>query len=121
MSSRQAGDNPPRRCAAPLQGGDRKNSPLGRGGPQGRGGFRWLRMRGIVLGCLVWSVVALPGLAETVTLAPALTDREIAERLTRLETRLDEGLTGLREGMAQLRDDMNSRFEEQSRQPCRSG
>ena len=73
-------------------------------------------MRGILLGWVLWSVVALPGLAGAVTPAPDLTDREIAERLTRMETRLDEGLTGLREGMAQLREDMNSRFEEQSRQ-----
>ena len=73
-------------------------------------------MRGLFLGCLLWSVVALPIAAGAVTPAPALTDREIAERLTRLETRLDEGLTGLREGMTQLRGDMNSRFEEQSRQ-----
>ena len=78
-------------------------------------------MRGIVLGCLLWSVVVLP--AGAVTPSPALTDREIAERLTRMETRLDEGLTGLRGEMGQLRgemgqlrDDMNSRFEEQGRQ-----
>ena len=41
-----------------------------------------------------------------------MTDREIAERLTRLETRLDEGLTGLRSDIAQLRADM----QEQNRQ-----
>ena len=99
-------------------------------------------MRGLLLGCLLWGVVVLP--AEAVTPSPALTDREIAERLTRLETRLDEGLTGLREemvrlrtdmleqnrqlradmgeqnrllreDMGQLRDDVNIRFEEQSR------
>jgi len=68
----------------------------------------------------------LPGPAEAVTPSPALTDREIAERLTRLETRLDEGLTGLRSDIAQLRadvqeqnrqlrEDMNTRFEEHSR------
>lgn len=68
----------------------------------------------------------LPGPAEAVTPAPALTDREIAERLTRLETRLNEGLTGLRSDIAQLRADMqeqnrqlradmNVRFEEHSR------
>ena len=39
--------------------------------------------------------------------APALSDREIAERLTRLETRLDEGLQGLRADIQQLREDMN--------------
>ena len=75
----------------------------------------------------------LPSSAWAVTPSPALTDREIAERLTRLETRLDEGLTGLRADMAQLRadmaqlradmreqnrqlrEDMNIRFEEHSR------
>ncbi len=51
-------------------------------------------------------------MAWAVTPAPALTDREIAERLTRLETRLDEGLTGLRSEMTHLRADM----QEQNRQ-----
>ena len=102
-------------------------------------------IRGLLLGCLLGSVLALPSVAGAVTPASALTDREIAERLTRLETRLDEGLKGLREEMAQLRtdmieqnrqlrtdmieqnrllredmgqlrDDMNIRFEEQGRQ-----
>ncbi len=94
-------------------------------------------MRGLLLGWALWSVVGLPIAAGAVTPAPALTDREIAERLTRLETRLDEGLTGLRSDIAQLRadmqeqnrqlradmqeqgrqlrTDMNSRFEEQGR------
>ena len=71
-------------------------------------------MRWVLLGCLLWSVtsVPLPDMAGAVTPAPALTDREIAERLTRLETRLDEGLTGLRSDIAQLRADM----QEQNRQ-----
>jgi len=90
-------------------------------------------MRRIMLGCVLWSIVMLPSSAWAVTPSPALTDREIAERLTRLETRLDEGLTGLRADMAQLRadmaqlradmreqnrqlrEDMNIRFEEHSR------
>ena len=92
-------------------------------------------MRWVLLGCLLWSVTSfpLPDMAGAVTPAPALTDREIAERLTRLETRLDEGLTGLRSDIAQLRTemsqlrvdmqeqnrqlraDMNVRFEEHSR------
>ena len=63
-------------------------------------------MRKLVFGCLLWSVVGLASVVEAVTPAPALTDREIAERLTRLETRLDEGLTGLRSDIAQLRADM---------------
>ena len=63
-------------------------------------------MRGIVLGCVLWSIVVLPSSAWAVTPSPALTDREIAERLTRLETRLDEGLTGLRSDIAQLRAEM---------------
>ena len=97
-------------------------------------------MRRIMLGYVLWSIVVLPSSAWAVTPSPALTDREIAERLTRLETRLDEGLTGLRAEMAQLRaemvqlraemvqlraemweqnrqlrEDMNIRFEEHSR------
>lgn len=71
-------------------------------------------MRWVLPGCLLWSVTSflLPDMAGAVTPAPALTDREIAERLTRLETRLDEGLTGLRSDIAQLRADM----QEQNRQ-----
>ena len=63
-------------------------------------------MRGIVIGCVLWSVAGLPITAGAVTPAPALTDREVVERLTRLETRLDEGLTGLRSEMVQLRLEM---------------
>ena len=76
-------------------------------------------MRGLFLSCLLWSVVVLPGPAEAVTPSPALTDREIAERLTRLETRLDEGLTGLRSDIAQLRTEMSrlrADMQEQNRQ-----
>ena len=69
-------------------------------------------MRRLVFGCLLSSFIGLSGVAWAVTPAPALTDREIAERLTRLETRLDEGLTGLRSEMAHLRADM----QEQNRQ-----
>ena len=69
-------------------------------------------MRGLLLGWVLWSFIGLSGSAAAVTPAPALTDREIAERLTRLETRLDEGLTGLRSDIAQLRADM----QEQNRQ-----
>ena len=78
-------------------------------------------MRWVLLGCLLWSVTSfpLPDMAGAVTPAPALTDREIAERLTRLETRLDEGLTGLRSDIAQLRTEMSQLrvdMQEQSRQ-----
>ena len=69
-------------------------------------------MRRLVFGCLLSSFIGLSGVAWAVTPTPALTDREIAERLTRLETRLDEGLTGLRSEMAHLRADM----QEQNRQ-----
>ena len=61
----------------------------------------------------------LPSSAWAVAPSPALTDREIAERLTRLETRLDEGLTGLRAEMAQLRAEMaqlRADMQEQNRQ-----
>ena len=54
----------------------------------------------------VLAVLLLPSPVWAVEAAPALTDREIAERLTRLETRLDEGLQGLRADIQQLRADM---------------
>ena len=44
----------------------------------------------------------LPGLLWAVAAAPALTDREIAERLTRLE----EGLNGVRTEVGLLRADL---------------
>ena len=51
----------------------------------------------------------LPGLAWAVEPAPALSDREIAERLTRLET----GQETLRNDIEQLREDMNIQFDRQ--------
>ena len=45
----------------------------------------------------------LPGPVWAVEAAPALTDREIAERLTRLE----EGVSAVRTEVGQLREDMN--------------
>ena len=58
---------------------------------------------------LRWVVVLLllPSPLWAAEAAPALSDREIAERLTRLETRLDEGLKALRADIQQLREDMN--------------
>ncbi len=63
-------------------------------------------LRRFLITCLLVLPV-LTGPAWAVEAAPALTDREIVERLTRLETRLDEGLQGLRADIQQLREDMN--------------
>jgi Skp family chaperone for outer membrane proteins len=60
----------------------------------------------------VVAVLLLPSPVGAVEAAPALTDREIAERLTRLETRLDEGLQGLRADIQQLRADMNQQNQQ---------
>jgi len=57
--------------------------------------------------CWVVVLLLLPSPLWAVEAAPALSDREIAERLTRLETRLDEGLKALRADIQQLREDMN--------------
>ena len=62
-------------------------------------------MNRFFLGWVV-AVLLLPSSVGAVEAAPALTDREIAERLTRLETRLDEGLQGLRADIQQLRADI---------------
>ena len=67
------------------------------------------------MGCMlrrffIASLLVLPVLASpawAVEAAPTLTDREVVERLTRIETRLDEGLQGLRDDIQQLREDMN--------------
>ena len=55
-----------------------------------------------VLGLLLVTLF-LPGPLWAVEVAPALTDREIADRLTRLE----EGQKALRTEVSQLREDMN--------------
>lgn len=67
--------------------------------------LRWIMVL-LLLPSPVWAVEA----------APALSDREIAERLTRLETRLDEGLKALRADIQQLRADMGQLREDMNRQ-----
>ena len=107
-------------------------SPLGRGGAKRRVGFGPqfavfdIRVRRVLDSCMrsrwlvswIVGLLLLPGPLWAVEVAPALTDREIVERLTRLE----EGLNGvgaqidllradiaqLREDMSQLREDMNA-------------
>ncbi len=61
---------------------------------------------------LVLLILPSPGWA--VEVAPTLSDREIAERLARLETRLDAGLQGLRADIQQLRADMNTQSQQLS-------
>jgi predicted nucleic acid-binding Zn-ribbon protein len=61
-------------------------------------------------------LLVLPGPVWAVEPAPALSDREIAERLTRLETRLDEGLKALRADIQQLRANMGQLREDMNRQ-----
>ena len=56
----------------------------------------------------VVTVLLLPGLVWAVETAPALTDREIVERLTRLEV----GQTALRAEVGQLREDMNRQTQQ---------
>jgi len=43
--------------------------------------------------------------------APRITDREIVERLTRLETRLEEGQKALHKRIDDLRSEINGRFD----------
>ena len=62
--------------------------------------------------CWVVVLLLLPSPVWAVEAAPTLSDREIAERLTRLETRLDEGLTGLRDDIQQLRADMDKQNQQ---------
>ena len=61
---------------------------------------------------LLWSTVALllvPAPLWAVEAAPALTDREIVERLTRLEA----GQEGLRDAVQHLREDLAAQFARQ--------
>ena len=65
-----------------------------------------LRRSFIIVSLSVLPVLASP--AWAVEAAPALTDREIVERLTRLE----EGLQGVRDAIQQLREDMNRQSQQ---------
>ena len=72
-------------------------------------------MRRILLTCLLWAgaLVILPNSALAVDTASALTDREIIERLTRIETRLDgvdEGLSALRADIDKQNQQLNNRL-----------
>ncbi len=62
--------------------------------------------------CYILALLLVPDPLWAVEAAPALTDREIAERLTRLE----EGQHGLREDMGQLRADMQHLRADMNRQ-----
>ena len=68
---------------------------------------------------LLWSIVALllvPAPLWAVEAAPALTDREIVERLTRLEAGqegLRDAVQHLREDLGQLREDLAAQFARQ--------
>ena len=73
-------------------------------------------MRSCWLASWICGLLLLSGPLWAVEAAPALTDREIVERLTRLE----EGLNGvrteidlLRADMTQLREDINLQFDRQ--------
>lgn len=66
--------------------------------------------RFFIAALLVLPVLASP--AWAVEAAPALTDREIVERLTRLE----EGLQGVRDAIQQLRSDIQQLREDMNRQ-----
>lgn len=89
-------------------------------------------MRARLVASVVALLAALPGPLWAVEAAPTISDREIVERLTRVETRLDgidarldgiethmDGLevrigrleTRLDEGLNSLRADMNSQFD----------
>ena len=62
--------------------------------------------------CWVVALLVLPGPVWAVGAAPALTDREIVERLTRLE----EGQNGVREAIQQLRTELGQLREDMNRQ-----
>ena len=65
-------------------------------------------MRGFLLTWILWSgtFFVLPALVWAEDSTAESADREIIERLTRVETRLDEGLKRLEDGIRQLREDM---------------
>ncbi len=64
-------------------------------------------MRQIGFALAVITLMLIPSLGSAVETAPRITDREIIERLTRLE----EGQTTLRTEVQQLREDMNTQFD----------
>jgi len=63
---------------------------------------------------LCLSVFLFPALLSAVETAPRISDREIVERLTRVETEIQavhESIKQLREENRQLRTDMNAQFD----------
>ena len=64
----------------------------------------------VLLTCLLWTgaLVALPAPGWAQDRSVDAADREIIERLTRVETRLD----GLEDGIRQLREDMNTQNQQ---------
>ena len=67
------------------------------------------RMRGFLITCLLWvgALVALPAPGWAQDGSGDATDREIIERLTRVETRLE----GLEENIKQFREDLNNQLD----------
>ncbi len=66
-------------------------------------------MRGLLLTCLLWTgaLVALPASGWAQDNATDAAGHETIERLTRVETRLDEGLKRLEGSITQLREDLS--------------
>ncbi len=66
-------------------------------------------MRSVLISCLLWTgalvVLSTPGWAQDHS--SDTTDRDSIERLTRVETRLDEGLKRLEDSITQLREDLS--------------
>ncbi len=81
-------------------------------------------MRGLLLTCLLWTgaLVLLPAPVGAADSPAASADREIIERLTRMETRLDgldtrlvrveTRLDGLEESIKQLREDLTLQMQQ---------
>jgi hypothetical protein len=76
-----------------------------------------MRKRTIVMGVMI-SVIMIPSILFAIETAPRISDREIVERLTRLEEgqkslerRIDNLDKGLNNRIDDLRSEMNNRFE----------
>ena len=62
---------------------------------------------GKIAALFVFLTLLSPTAAQTVETAPPLSDREIVERLTKVETKIDANTAAV----AQLRQDMNAQFD----------
>jgi hypothetical protein len=67
-------------------------------------------MKTVIITALLTGILFIPSLSHAVAPAPHISDREIVERLTRLETKLEEGQKATNNRL----DDINAQLSRMS-------